>query len=50
LVKIPRPRIRLDAVVLQARLDHAPAAERHDRALQRRIGLQADDDSASLSM
>jgi hypothetical protein len=36
-------RIRLEAVGLQAVLDHAPAAARKDRALQRRVGLQADD-------
>src|SRR5215470_16555631 len=37
-------RIGLDAVSFQTRLNNAPAAEGHDRALQRRIGLQAHDD------
>ena len=32
------------AIGFEARGDHAPAAERHDRALERRVGLQADDD------
>jgi len=32
-----------EAVGFEAALDHAPAAERHHRALQRRVGLQPDD-------
>ena len=39
--------VRLVAVGLEARRDHAPAAERHDRALERRVGLQADDELAA---
>jgi len=35
--------VGLVAVRLQAALDHAPAAVRHDRPLQRRVRLQADD-------
>ena len=42
------PLVRLVAVGLEARRDHAPAAERHDRALERRVGLQADDDLVGL--
>ena len=37
-------RIGLEPGRLQARLDHAQAAEREDRALERLVGLQADDD------
>ena len=37
-------RIGLEAGGLQARLDHAQAAIREDRALERLVGLQADDD------
>jgi hypothetical protein len=40
--------VRLVAVGLEARRDHPPAAERHDRPLQRRVGLQADDDLVAL--
>ncbi len=36
--------VRLVAIGLEARRHHPPAAERHDRPLQRRVGLQADDD------
>src|SRR5271154_1200700 len=36
--------IRLDPIGLEARLYHAPPAERHDRALERGVGLQADND------
>ena len=41
-------RVGLVAVGFEARRDHAPAAERHDRALEWRVGLQADDDLALL--
>ncbi len=41
-------RVRLVAVGLETRRDDAPAAERHDRPLERRVGLQADDDLAVL--
>ena len=37
-------RVGLVAVGLEAVGDHLEAAVGHDRALQRRIGLQADDD------
>ncbi len=37
------PGVDLVAVGLQAALDHAPAAVGHDRALEGRVGLQADD-------
>ena len=36
--------VRLVAVGFETRRDHAPTAKRHDRALERRVGLQADDD------
>ncbi len=36
-------RIHLSGVSFERRSDHADTAERHDRALQRSIGLQADD-------
>jgi hypothetical protein len=35
--------VGLEAIGLETVLDHAIAAERHDGALERRIGLQADD-------
>ena len=37
-------RIRLVAVGLERAEHHPEAAVRHDRALERRVGLQADDD------
>ncbi len=37
-------RVRLHAVAFQARRHHPPPAVRHDRPLQRSIGLQTDDD------
>ena len=37
-------RIRWEAGRLQTRFDHAQAAVREDRALERLVGLQADDD------
>ena len=37
-------RIGFEACRLQARFDHAQAAVREDRALERLVGLQADDD------
>ncbi len=41
-------RIRRVAVGLQARRHDAPAAERHDGPLERRVGLQADDQLVGL--
>src|SRR4029453_11607995 len=41
---LPETRVRGVAVRPEARFDDAPASERHDRALERRIGLEADDD------
>jgi len=41
-------RVRLVAIRLETGLDHAPSAKWHDRALERRLGLQTDDDLAIL--
>ena len=40
---LPDERVELVAVRLQPGLDHPQAAGRHDRAPQRRVGLQPDD-------